>query len=158
MLFRLIRLIKNHNALGKPPKRKGQRVILLESNYPHVPSHNYPIKGSNYACEGTITSIFDDKGMVIWDNGQLLSYPINRLQVCDLPFTPAPMGFYPNFEPDNPNIVWKRIKLERYGQYGHVVVPISIQRMNMSMNIVKNTVHQVYSTHYLEHMNGWEVP
>lgn len=119
MLFRLIRLVKNHNMMGKSPTREGQRVVLISTGGGFPPSNNFPLEGSNFECEGTMRSISGPDGHVNWDNGRSHSYPLTRLKVCDLPFTPIPVNFKTNFEADNPNLTWKKVKAELYGQHGH---------------------------------------
>jgi hypothetical protein len=116
MIFDLIRLVRNHLAMGKPPTRAGQRVTL-NPRAPNIESHpTVPYKGSIHECEGTVERFFDDDGGIRWDNGESGRYNNLRLTVCDFPFKPNPSRFRHNFDDTNPNLTFKRWKMEMFGE------------------------------------------
>lgn len=113
MFINLLRLIRDFAALGKNPTRKSQRVRLISKK--NRASSENPIIGTKYECEGTVIFIdqvgtYGIRVSVEWDNSFKSAYDPNELLVSDLPCTPHPYHFKPNFAKDNPNYTFKERK------------------------------------------------
>lgn len=116
MFISLVRLIRSFAALDKPPTKKNQRVRLISKG--RKASAENPITGTRYECEGTVRYVDKDaiplhgasKVSVDWDNDRSNIYNQYELNVSDLPCSPHPYHFKPNFTKSNPNYTFKERK------------------------------------------------
>jgi len=114
MIFRLIKFLKFHAAMGQEPWKVRQRV-KLEPGY-YAPSQVNPCRGSLHECEGTVIKIRKDAASVKWDTGHTTIYIVGSERYSPLYITNFPIklkslktkliGLHEN----NPNITFKKQK------------------------------------------------
>ncbi len=114
MIFRLIQFLSFHFAMNKEPWKIGQRVKLINGQYP--PEHSNPCTHSEYESEGTVSGIEKPHATVKWDNGYTNIYPINtgvlhRLFISDFPMKRKYLEkSVMVLNETNPNIAFKKKK------------------------------------------------
>lgn len=111
MIFKLFKLIYKEHTVGNPPKKKGQRVLLMHDS-PYIPDNANPKEGSSYHCEGVVESVIKhsmggQRVVIQWDNGSRNDYRAIELRV--IPFIPD-INWQSSLDSDNPNITFKERK------------------------------------------------
>lgn len=115
MILKLFKLIHKEHTVGNPPKKKGQRVLLVHDS-PYIPDNANPKEGSSYHCEGVVVAIMihpiggHERIVIQWDNGARNDYRAIELKV--IPFIPD-SNWQSSLDSDNPNITFKQNKQSR---------------------------------------------
>lgn len=79
--------LKVATQMISPPKFKLKDRVLLRRNT-FVPTNKFPVKGSNYECEGSVVSILNTHGgtcivRVAWDNGRSTRFSEDFLEIIE---------------------------------------------------------------------------
>ncbi len=109
MILKLFKFIREEHTVGRPPSKKGQRVLLRHDS-PYQPGDINPKEGSSYHCEGTITDVGGQRMVVRWDNDRHNDYSILELRVIP---TLHSANWHASLDSDNPNITFKTEKEKR---------------------------------------------